>query len=143
MWAEPANGLNMKALWTDTPYAMQRVDGLYGAEQIDDEERNDLTKFIDHGWLIWPGAIQSDLIDRFVADIRGHHKYPGKFLTTDHRNNQPRPKPSGNRPDRFESLFDLYVNLASSREVCFHPRICRFLSLVFDTKPVACQQLLF
>ena len=89
------------------------------------------------------GAIEPDLVDRFVADIHGHHRHPGKFLTTSHRDNQPSPKLSGSTPDRFESLFDLYVNFASARAVCLHKRISRFLTLVFDTKPVACQQLLF
>ncbi len=143
MWAKPGDGLNMKVLWTDSPYAMQRVAGLYQAGEIDEQERDDLTHFIDHGWLLWHAAIEAELIDRFAADIRNHHEHPGKFLTTDHRNGSSVRKPSGSTPDRFESLFDLYVNLASAREVCFHPRISRFLSLVFDTKPVANQQLLF
>jgi len=143
MWAAPGDGLNMRTLWTDTPYAMQRVSGLLDAGEITSAESADLAHFIEHGWLVWRGAIEPRLIDRFAADIRGHHRHPGKFLTTSHRDNRPRLKLSGRTPDRFESLFDLYVNLASAREVCFHPRISRFLSLVFDTKPVACQQLLF
>jgi phytanoyl-CoA hydroxylase len=143
MWAAPGNGLNMKTLWTDTPYAMQRVAGLHDAGEITAAERDDLEHFIEHGWLLWRGAIEPGLIDRFANDIRSHHLHPGKFLTTDHRNNNSERKLSGSTPDRFESLFDLYVNLASARQVCFHPRISRFLSLVFDTRPVACQQLLF
>jgi phytanoyl-CoA hydroxylase len=143
MWAKQGDGLNMKVLWTDSPYAMQRVEGLYQGGEIDDQERADLTHFINHGWLIWPAAIAPDLIDQFAADIRSHHQHVGKFVTTDHRNSNSNPILSGSTPDRFESLFDLYVNLPSSREVCFHPRISRFLSLVFDTRPVANQQLLF
>ena len=143
MWAAPGDGLNMRTLWTDTPYAMQRVGGLYEANEISAEERDDLVHFIEHGWLLWRGAIEPDLIDRFAGDVRDHHRYPGKFLTTAHRENASKLKQSGSTPDRFESLFDLYVNLASAREVCLHSRISRFLSLVFDTKPVACQQLLF
>ncbi|MGD0103023.1 MAG: phytanoyl-CoA dioxygenase family protein [Rhodopila sp.] len=143
MWAAPGDGLNMKTLWTDTPYAMQRVAGLHDAREITAAERNDLSHFIEHGWLVWRAAIEPDLIDRFAAEIRGHHKHPGKFLTTSHRDNRSGLKLSGRTPDRFESLFDLYVNLSSAREVCLHPRISRFLSLVFDTSPVACQQLLF
>ena len=143
MWAEPGDGLNMKVLWTDTPYAMQRVAGLFEAREITAPERDDLAHFIQHGWLVWKAAIAPDLIDRFAADIHTHHEHQGKFLTTDHRNNKPGLKVSGSTPDRFESLFDLYVNLASAREVCLHQRISRFLSLVFDTKPIACQQLLF
>ncbi len=143
MWAAPGNGLNMKALWTDTPYALQRVLGLRQARQITDPERNELTHFINHGWLVMPAAIPPDLIDKFAADVRHHHTHPGKFLTTDHRNNKPELKLSGATPDRFESLFDLYVNLPSARAVCLHPRLSRFLSLVLGTKPVVNQQLLF
>jgi phytanoyl-CoA hydroxylase len=143
MWAEPGNGLNMKVLWTDTPYAMQRVAGMFEAGQITTAERDDLTHFIDHGWLLWSGAIDPGLIDRFAADIHSHHLHPGKFLTTNHRTGLSNRKLSGQTPDRFESLFDLYVNLESSRQVCFHPRITRFLSLVFDANPIAFQQLLF
>ncbi len=143
MWAQSGDGLNMKVLWTDSPYAMQRVEGLYQANEIDDQERADLAHFIDHGWLIWPAAIPPELVGKFAADIRGHHDHPGKFVTTDHRNNNSNLKLSGKTPDRFESLFDLYVNLPSAREVCFHPRISRFLSLVFGSRPVANQQLLF
>jgi uncharacterized protein YndB with AHSA1/START domain len=143
MWAEPGNGLNMKTLWTDTPYAAQRVAGLYEAGEITAEERDDLTHFIDHGWLVWRAAIEPALIDRFADAIHDHHQHPGKFLTTGHRENLPKLKLSGSKPDRFESLFDLYVNMEASREVCLQPRITRFLSLVFDTKPVICQQLLF
>lgn len=143
MWAEPGNGLNMKTLWTDTPYAMQRVAGLFEAGEISAVERDDLSQFIEHGWLVWRAAIEPELIDRFAADIHGHHQYPGKFLTTNHRNGQSNRILSGNTPNRFESLFDLYVNLESARQACFHPRITRFLSLVFDAKPIAFQQLLF
>jgi phytanoyl-CoA hydroxylase len=143
MWAKPGDGLNMKVLWTDSPYAMQRVEGLYQAGEIDDQARDDLVHFIDRGWLIWPGAIEPELVDRFAADIRSYHEHPDKFVTTDHRSGKPDLKLSGSTPDRFESLFDLYVNMESSRAVCFHPRISRFLALVFDAKPVANQQLLF
>ena len=52
-------------------------------------------------------------------------------------------KVSGCEPDSYESLFDLYVNLESSRRVCFHPRVARLLRLVFDAEPLAFQQLLF
>jgi phytanoyl-CoA hydroxylase len=143
MWAAPGNSLGMKTLWTDTANAMQRVSMLREADTIDEQERNDLAHFIEHGWLIWRGAIAAKLIDKFASDIRNHYKKPGKFLTTNHRNNTPGLKLSGSEPDRFESLFDLYVNLASARAVCLHPRISRFLALVFDTKPVVSQQLLF
>jgi phytanoyl-CoA hydroxylase len=122
---------------------MQRVAGLYEAREITAGERDDLAHFIEHGWLVWPAAIEPELIDRFAADIHGHHRHPGKFLTTDHRNGRSTRKLSGPTSDRFGNLFDLYANLESARRVCFHPRIVRFLTLVFDARPIAFQQALF
>ena len=40
MWAAAGHGLDMKALWTDTPYAMERVFGLYEAQEITAQERH-------------------------------------------------------------------------------------------------------
>jgi hypothetical protein len=74
-----------------------------------------------YGWLLWRKSIDEKLIDRFVEDVHGHHKYRGCFVTTNHRANRSDLKLSGNVPDRFESLFDLCVNFESSRKVCMHP----------------------
>lgn len=133
----------LRLLWTDGPDAMARLADRFGARAITEQEYDDLAFFIDHGWLIWRNAIEPALIDALADDVRGHHRHPGKFVTTDHRNQKQQLKLSGSQPDQFESLFDLYVNLESSRRVCLHPRIVRFLTLVFDAQPVAFQQLLF
>ena len=143
MWAAEGDGLGLRTLWTDAPDAMEQLAARYQRRQMKKAERDELAHFIEHGWLVWPKAIEPELIDRFAADVRGHHAHPGKFLTTNHRKGRPGLQRSGSVPDRFESLFDLYVNLESSRAVCLHPRIVRFLTLVFDAPPIAFQQLLF
>ncbi len=143
MWAAPGDTLGLKTLWTDTPDAMQRLAALYKSRKIRKAERDDLAHFIEHGWLVWRGGIEAELIDKFAADVRSHHQHRGMFLTTNHRANLSGKKLSGNTPDRYESLFDLHVNLASSREACLHPRIARFLSIVFEAPPIVSQQLLF
>lgn len=143
MWAAPGDGLGLKTLWTDSPDAMDRLDKMFAIGAIDMAERDDLQHFIEHGWLIWRAAIEPARIDALLHDIRTLHEHPGMFVRTDHRNGQSRLTLNDNRPNSYESLFDLYVNLRSSREVCLHPRVARFLSLVFDTNPVVLQQLLF
>jgi phytanoyl-CoA hydroxylase len=143
MWAAPGDGLGLKTLWTDAPDALQQLEARFKSRKIRKAERDDLAHFIEHGWLVWRGGIDAAVIDAFAADIRAHHQHPGMFLTTNHRTGTSGKKLSGGTPDRFESLFDLHVNLASSREACLNPRISRFLSLVFDTPPVVSQQLLF
>jgi phytanoyl-CoA hydroxylase len=134
---------SFRLLWTDRPDAMDLLGQKFAGGLLTATERDDIAHFIDHGWLLWRGAIEPTLIDKFVKDIRGHHKHPGYFLTTNHRAHTGGLKLSGKVPDRFESLFDLYVNLESSRDVCMHPRIARFLTLVFEARPIAFQQLLF
>jgi phytanoyl-CoA hydroxylase len=143
MWAAAGDHRGMKQLWTDAPGADEHLDGLYKRRKIRKSERDDLAHFIDHGWLVWRNAIDPELIDALVHDIASHHEHPGKFMTTNHRNGSAKLVLSGATPNRFESLFDLYVNLASARAVSMHPRIARFLSLVFEAKPVIFQQLLF
>lgn len=142
-----AQGFSLDAtlptLWTDAADAPGHLQALAAGKAITGAEKRDLAHFIEHGWLIWRNAIEPALVDKSVADIGNHHRHPGKFLTTDHRAGNSQLKRSGDTPDRFESLFDLYVNLQSAREMCLHPRIVRFLSLVFAAKPVAFQQLLF
>jgi phytanoyl-CoA hydroxylase len=134
---------DFKTLWTERDAAPQHLNHLAAIGRISEREKQDLAHFVDHGWLIMPRAIEGELIERFLSDIRDIYKYPGMFIRTDHRNNQSKLRLTGDQPDSYESFFDLYVNLESSRRVCMHPRIVRFLSLVFDSKPVAFQQLLF
>jgi hypothetical protein len=79
-------------------------------------EADQLAHFAEHGWL--------------------------DYATTDFRGGRPQ-KLNGNRPDGLESIYDLYVNLQTSRQVCMHPSITRFLSLVFQANVLTFQQLLF
>ena len=79
---------------------------------------------------------------RWLTTSASCTSHPGYFATTDFRHGRSH-KLNGNQPDALESIFDLYVNLQSSRHVCMHPRIIRFLSLVFQANVLAFQQLLF
>jgi phytanoyl-CoA hydroxylase len=133
----------LRTLWTDSDDAPARLDRKFANGELSAAERDDIAHFIDHGWLVWRKAIDEPLIDRFVQDIRSVYKHAGKFVTTDHRHGRSQLKLSGKQPDKFESLFDLYVNFDSSRRACMHPRIMRFLSIVFEARPIAFQQLLF
>ncbi len=143
MWAAVGDGRGLKTLWTDAPDAMERVESLRRSRRIHAAERDDLAHFVEHGWLVWRNAIEPELVDALVKDIRSHHEHPGMFVTTNHRGGTSKLQLSGSAPETFESLFDLYVNLASARDVCLHPRIARFLTLIFNAQPVAFQQLLF
>jgi phytanoyl-CoA hydroxylase len=134
--------VRLPALWTDQPDWLARLGALAATGFITQADADQLGHFADHGWLIMPQAIEPALIDRLVGDIRRMHETPGMFVTTDFRGGRVQ-KLNGNQPEAFESLFDLYVNLQSARQVCMHPKIIRFLGLVFQAKILAFQQLLF
>ncbi len=132
----------LPTLWTDGPNAAEHLRALFATGYIDGDEANDLLHFIEHGWLLWPKAIDETLVDQFVADIHDMHTRPGYYVTTDFAHERSK-RLNGPKPDRVESLYDLYVNMQSARQVCMHNRIARFLTLVFQAKPLAFQQLLF
>ena len=134
---------HLRTLWTDAPDAVAQLDAMVLDSAIIPNMRDDLAHFIAHGWLVKPGAIEPALIDQFVDDIHTVHRHPGKFVRTDHRNGGASLQVTGETPDRFESLLDLFVNLESSRRVCMHPCIARFLIAVFQARPLVFQQLLF
>lgn len=132
----------LPALWTDKPNWLVQLRALAATGFINQTDADQLAHFADHGWLLMERAIEPALVDEFVNDIRNLHQNPGMFVTTDFRNGRGQ-KLNGNRPDETESMFDLYVNLQSSRQVCMHPKVTRFLGLVFQSKVLAFQQLLF
>ena len=95
-----------------------------------------MREFRDEGYVVWERLVEPELIDALVADIRAIRERPGHFVSTDHKRTRPF-RITGSDFDSFESIFDLYVNLESSRRVCFHPTITRFLQILFDTRPIA------
>lgn len=132
----------MQEPWPFLPGAEDRLRRDLAAGRISAAEARDLRQLADQGFVVWPGLIEPERIDALLASVRSIDQYPGHFVTTNHRNSEPYCF-SDRTFDTFESIFDLYVNFASAREVCLHPRIVRFLGLVFDAPPIAFQQLLF
>lgn len=131
----------LPALWTDRPNWVTHLRALAATGFVSQTDADQLAHFADHGWLLMEEAIEPGLVDELVADIDNLLQTPGMFVTTDFRGGRAQ-KLNGNRPDDRESIYDPYVNLQSSRHVCMHPKITHFLSLVFQSKVLAFQQLL-
>jgi hypothetical protein len=139
----PAAGFNpemrLPTLWTDAPDAMERLRGLYATGTISQAEAGDLAHFIEHGWLLWPKAIDSTLVDQVLEDLSRLHALPGRCVTIDPARGVGR-RLNGLARRGTEVFLDLYVNLQSVRQLCMHWRIARFLSLVFQARPLGFQQ---
>jgi len=114
----------------------------FRAGRLSADERARLEDFATKGFTVFERCVEPETIDALVADIRRIKDHPGRFVTTDHRNNRPY-RYSDETFDEFESAFDLYVNFESARRVCFHRTLLSFLDLLFESPPLAFQQLLF
>lgn len=133
---------SLAQLWPLSPNGAVRLltevyEGLCTAE-----EAAHIASFATEGYVVFPGAVEPELVDDLVADVRSIARHPGRFVTTDHRRGRAQ-RLSDVDFDAFESIFDTYVNFESARRVAFHPTIVRFLTLIFGTAPLAVQQLLF
>ena len=133
---------SLEQLWPLSPDGALRLARDVYERRYSAEEAAHIVAFATNGYVIFPGAVEHDLVDELVADVRSIGRYPGCFVTTDHRRGRAQ-RLSGDDFDAFESVFDTYVNFESARRVAFHPCIVRFLTNVFGTAPLAVQQLLF
>jgi len=133
---------SFEQLWPLSPGGLGRLarDVLTGKCTAADAAR--VSEFVANGYAIFPGAIEPELIDALVADVRSIASHPGCFMTTDHKRGRAQ-RLSDTDFDSYESIFDTYVNFESARRVCLHPVIADFLTRIFDTPPIAMQQLLF
>ncbi|MEO0479905.1 MAG: phytanoyl-CoA dioxygenase family protein [Planctomycetota bacterium] len=132
----------LREVWPLRDGGDAEIERRLAANSITAQEAADLLHFREHGWVLWEGLLDDSLVDRFLADLAAIKDRPGEFLLTDHRRQRPY-RISGADFDHFENIYDSYVLLESSRRVCYHPRVKRFLELVFDADPIATQQLLF
>lgn len=129
-------------IWVLRDDAPERVESLLASGAITHEEAQDLVHYREKGFVVWPGLVDEADIDALVHDVRSIQRHPGRFVTTDHRRGAFY-RYSDDGFDAYESIFDTYVNFASARRVSYHPRVLRFLELLFEEPPVAMQQLLF
>jgi hypothetical protein len=77
--------LTLPALWTDRPEWTNHLLALAATGHINQADADQLAHFADHGWLLMEGAIEPELVDAFVTDVRSLHQHPGYFTTTDFR----------------------------------------------------------
>jgi len=147
-WAATVGGFEvlppdqLDEVWVLRDDGPARIEAKLAAGEITEREADELRQYREKGFVLWPGLIDEAEIDALVRDVRSIGEHPGRFVTTDHRRGAFY-RFSGPDFDAYESIFDTYVNFASARRVSYHPRILRFLELLFEEPPVAMQQLLF
>jgi ectoine hydroxylase-related dioxygenase (phytanoyl-CoA dioxygenase family) len=140
-WSAPAPE-SFAQLWPLSPGGAVQLATYVYEGRCTAQEAALIASFASNGYVVFPRAVEDEVVDELVADVRSIARYPGRFVTTDHRRGRAQ-RLSDADFDTFESVFDTYVNFESARRVAFHPSIVRFLTLIFGTTPLAIQQLLF
>ncbi len=131
-------------LWTDRENAHELLRGRVALGWVDEVEAARLTQWIDEGYVILEGAVEPSRIDALLDELNRtlggelprrraewwqdgvkHVDIAGP-ATMDHA---------------AAKLLDLYITSEAARQVSLHPRVVRFLSLIFERPPMAFQSL--
>jgi hypothetical protein len=81
-WSAPAPE-SLAQLWPLSPGgALRLVTDVYEG-RCTPEEAAHIASFATEGYVICPRAVEHDLVDQLVADVRSIARYPGRFVTTE------------------------------------------------------------
>lgn len=128
-------------LWTDRKDAKALLQRKIAEGVIRPDEVELLHHWMREGFVILPGAVPSELIDRINAEVetvwgtldpRFRVEIGGDVSSLD-------PTLRG----RCAKLLDLYVYSRVAREAAFAPALRRFLTVVFERDPLLFQSLSF
>jgi hypothetical protein len=133
-------------LWIDRGDMIDVLADRHRNGLLSDEVADQIVRFVRDGYLIIPGAVQSDLIDSVNKDIEAFWEAPphGLFIST--------PEIDGRtkivRPDvRYRSgktkLLDLWIFSRAARRAVANPFAMAFLRAIFEGRPKAFQSLTF
>ncbi|MDD2877098.1 MAG: phytanoyl-CoA dioxygenase family protein [Acidiphilium sp.] len=144
----PENPSRMRArfggLWTDAPDAADIIAGRHEIGTLTDDEAELLTHWIEHGYVVLPGAIPDHLLDAARTDL--DRAYQGGFPSLLFQCLSASPNDIPWRPDvtsKPAKALDLHWHSEATRDLIFAPAIVSVLHLLFERKPLASQSLGF
>lgn len=132
-----------EGLWTDRIDVDEVIGRRRRSGQLRDSDVEQLTNWLDHGYVILEGAVPVDLCEAVKADLRTafhrgdsrlHVLAPGEHFG---RELEPGTDMRGMR------VNDIYVYFESARRALFVEPVLHFLRLIFDASPLLLQSLSF
>ncbi len=132
-----------EGLWTDRVDAAQVLQRRWRAGQLRAVELERLQHWIEHGYVVLPGAVPPEDCEAIKADLgrafehgdeRLHVIKPGEHFG--------QPLQPGTPQARMR-VNDIYVYYESARRALFAEPIARFLRLIFSGDPILLQSLTF
>lgn len=144
--AEPLrpDGLLPSDLWLDRPDALEAIARRRAADEISDDEAENLVHFVEQGWLSFRPSYPETLLDDLVADVDrvwqmqppdaafAYHSLLTRFSGSDEQNRRPSCR-----------LGDLHGWSPVALELYLQPEIHRYMTLILDEPAVATQSLFF
>ncbi|MGC9268572.1 phytanoyl-CoA dioxygenase family protein [Acidiphilium sp.] len=131
-------------LWTDAPDAADTIAGRHAIGALSDADAALLTHWVDHGYVLLPGAIADHVLDAARADL--DRAYQGGFPALLFQCLSASPNDISWRPDvntKPAKALDLHWHSEATRDLIFAPAIIGFLHLLFERPPLASQSLGF
>lgn len=124
-------------LWIDAEDAEDRL----GSMTLEPSVRRDVETFIRNGYVIIPGAIPADEIDRIVEDTIAVYANPRRYVL----------KYQGAYVDpvglealgRGHRIVDMYAVSPAARRAVFAPPVSRMLQAIFGEPAIAMQSISF
>ncbi|HQQ63355.1 MAG TPA: phytanoyl-CoA dioxygenase family protein [Pseudomonadales bacterium] len=128
-------------LWLDEPDAVQRIADLLAAGEITEAEADDLRFFREHGYLVLPGAVAVEQVDRLLAELSVIYLEGEKYVLKLSKDLIVHPD-SPVLPHKSR-LYDFHVHSAIARSLVFAEPLRRMLALVFAEPPLVFQSMVF
>ena len=134
---------HFEGLWTDRVDAEQVIERRWRAGQLRAADVERLKHWVEHGYVVLPGAVPAEDCEAIKADLRRafeqgderlHVLKPGEHSGT--------PLQPGTPQARMR-VNDIYVFYESARRALFAEPIVRFLRLIFSGSPTLLQSLTF
>lgn len=130
-------------LWIDRKDAPQRVDKMLAQKKITPAQAEQLTSFIENGFLIIPNAVPHAVIDQLNADLdkSWNEMDPRYLVQTAHGSYVPLPEVERTRV--LAKVLDVYVHSDAAVKASFSQPIVDFLKIVFEGEVQGFQNLTF
>ena len=130
-------------MWIDRNDWKQNLENRITKGLVSPDAAKQVKDFVEHGYLIIPGAVAPEVVDRFSNEItkawlHGDEQLlimmPGESAGT--------PLKAG-RERKQARVVDVYAFYQSALDILLSDRISRFLKLIFDDDPLLFQSLSF
>jgi phytanoyl-CoA hydroxylase len=116
-------------------------------ERPDYDLREKLLHWMRHGYVTFPGLVEADLIDAYLADIElllnERDRAGVKFDIEGFGDHRARDFPPEAWDRHHFRIMDMHNASTAGKSLALHPRIVEFLRHVFRDTPVAMQTLTF